>query len=87
MYPRTQVIGFDLEDTPHTLSTPLNYQFQRGNLLNGLPFAAQQFQYVHQRLLVAAIPLDKWPWVIGEALMCHTSRRMAQTRRNGQHLP
>jgi ubiquinone/menaquinone biosynthesis C-methylase UbiE len=65
-YPRTQVIGFDLEDTPRTLSTPLNYQFQRGNLLNGLPFAAQQFQYVHQRLLVAAIPLDKWPWVIGE---------------------
>ncbi|HYU75449.1 MAG TPA: class I SAM-dependent methyltransferase, partial [Ktedonobacteraceae bacterium] len=29
-------------------------------------FAAQQFHYVHQRFLVAAIPLDKWPWVIGE---------------------
>jgi|ERR1019366_8596813 ubiquinone/menaquinone biosynthesis C-methylase UbiE len=65
-YPRTQVIGFDLEDTPRTLSTPLNYQFQCGNLLHGLPFAAQQFHYIHQRLLVAAIPVDKWPWVIEE---------------------
>jgi ubiquinone/menaquinone biosynthesis C-methylase UbiE len=65
-YPQAQVVGFDLEDIPRTVSTPLNYQFYRGNLLNGLPFPAQQFHYVHQRLLVAAIPLDKWPWVIGE---------------------
>ena len=65
-YPLAQVIGFDLEDMPPTSSTPLNYQFQQGNLLNGLPFPAQQFQYVHQRLLVAAIPLDIWPWVISE---------------------
>jgi ubiquinone/menaquinone biosynthesis C-methylase UbiE len=65
-YPQTHVAGFDLEDIPRTVSTPLNYQFYRGNLFNGLPFADQQFHYVHQRLLVAAIPLDKWPWVIGE---------------------
>ncbi len=65
-YPQTRVVGFDLEDIPRTMSTPLNYQFYRGNLFNGLPFAAQQFHYVHQRLLVAAIPLKKWSWVIGE---------------------
>ncbi len=58
-YPQAHVGGFDLEDIPRTVSTPLNYQFSRGNVLGGLPFAAQHFQYVHQRLLVAAIPLDK----------------------------
>jgi ubiquinone/menaquinone biosynthesis C-methylase UbiE len=65
-YPQTQVVGFDVEDTPHKVSPPPNYQFYQGNLLDGLPFAAQQFHYVHQRLLVAAIPLDKWFWVMGE---------------------
>jgi SAM-dependent methyltransferase len=65
-YQQTQVIGFDLEDVPRTASMPLNYHFQRGNLLDGLPFAAQQFQYVHQRVLVAGIPLEKWPFVVEE---------------------
>jgi SAM-dependent methyltransferase len=65
-YPRIQVCGFDLEDVPPMVSTPLNYQFSRGNLLHGLPFAANSFQYTHQRLLVAAIPLDAWPCVVEE---------------------
>jgi ubiquinone/menaquinone biosynthesis C-methylase UbiE len=65
-YPKTQVCGFDLEDVPRTSPTPPNYQFYGGNLLNGLPFTAHSFQYVHQRLLVAAIPLEKWPVVMGE---------------------
>ena len=65
-YPRTQVMGFDLENVPRTPSMPLNYQFYQGNVLTGLPFAAQQFQYVHQRLLVAGIPFQEWPFVVGE---------------------
>lgn len=65
-YPNIQVIGFDLEDVARTSSTPLNYQFSGGNLLGGLPFAARSFQYVHQRLLVAGIPLERWPFVVGE---------------------
>jgi hypothetical protein len=65
-YPQARVTGLDLEDIPRSTSTPLNYQFQRGNLLTGLPFADHSFDYVHQRLLVAAIPQDKWSWVIRE---------------------
>lgn len=34
--------------------------------LKGLPFPDQQFDYVHQRLLVAAIPAANWPEVIHE---------------------
>lgn len=65
-YPKTHVIGLDLEDVPRTASTPLNYQFYRGNVLHGLPFPSHTFQYVHQRLLVAAIPRDAWSFVLGE---------------------
>lgn len=65
-YPHTSVCGLDLENVPRTISMPLNYQFHQGNLLLGLPFAAQQFHYVHQRVLVAGIPFDKWPYVLGE---------------------
>jgi SAM-dependent methyltransferase len=65
-YPKTQVIGFDLESAPQNVSAPLNYQFHQGNVLKSLPFASHMFQYVHQRFLVAGIPLDKWPWVVGE---------------------
>lgn len=65
-YPSTSVIGFDLEDVPRTISTPLNAHFQQGNVLDGLPFATQQFSYVHQRLLVAGIPVAQWSFVIGE---------------------
>jgi ubiquinone/menaquinone biosynthesis C-methylase UbiE len=65
-YPQTQIIGFDLEGISRMVPTSPNYQFCQGNLLDGLPFATQQFHYVHQRLLVAAIPLDKWLWVVRE---------------------
>ena len=65
-YPQTQVVGFDLENVPRSASMPLNDHFQRGNVLTGLPFAAQQFQYTHQRLLVAGVPRERWPFVVGE---------------------
>jgi SAM-dependent methyltransferase len=65
-YPKTQVVGFDLEAVESAAPAPPNYQFYRGNLLNGLPFTAGSFHYVHQRLLVAAIPWAMWPPVVQE---------------------
>ncbi len=65
-YPKTQVIGFDLEEIESPSPAPPNYQFYQGNLLNGLPFTASSFHYVHQRLLVAAIPWQKWPGIVRE---------------------
>ncbi len=65
-YPQTQVIGFDLEDVPRSTIPPANYHFVQGNVLHGLPFADHTFTYVHQRLLVAGLPLDIWPWEMEE---------------------
>ncbi|WP_376797466.1 class I SAM-dependent methyltransferase [Thermogemmatispora sp.] len=65
LYPLTHVTGFDLEQAKATTSPP-NYHFVQGDLLKGLPFAEQTFVYTHQRLLVAAIPLQQWPRVVRE---------------------
>jgi len=57
-FPQAQVIGFDLEAGKQA-AVP-NFQFVAGNVLEGLPFADESFDYVHQRLLVTALPLTAW---------------------------
>ncbi len=66
--PHAQVVGLDLEQTRQILLPGVadNYRFVQGNLLSGLPFANQSFDYVHQRFLVAGLPAKQWPFVIGE---------------------
>ncbi len=75
-WPEANVVGVDL--TPpqvdaqsrigHTQPDrrPENYTFVIGNVLQGLPFADNTFDFVHQRLLYAAIPRPQWPEVIAE---------------------
>src|SRR5579884_3366066 len=49
--PGALVVGFDLV---------------RGNLLQGLPFQDGVFDFVHQRFLMAGIPVDAWPGTVAE---------------------
>jgi ubiquinone/menaquinone biosynthesis C-methylase UbiE len=74
-FPQAQVTGLDIKIPPpdQQASTgvgvdlrPANYEFLAGNVLEGLPFPDQSFDFVHMRLLVLAIPTDRWPYVIGE---------------------
>jgi ubiquinone/menaquinone biosynthesis C-methylase UbiE len=74
-FPRTRVTGLDVaQPVPdETASTgvgldlrPPNYGFVPGNILEGLPFPDASFDFVHMRLLFAAIPADRWPFVTGE---------------------
>ncbi len=58
-FPEATVIGFDLEQV-RASSVPLNYHFVQGNLLEGLPFAENSFDFVHQRFLWLAVPLNAW---------------------------
>ncbi|RAQ97784.1 class I SAM-dependent methyltransferase [Thermogemmatispora tikiterensis] len=64
LFPEAHLIGFDLNLPPASPSFPPNCTFRQGNLLDGLPFAAGSFDFVHQRLLVFALPADRWPLVI-----------------------
>ena len=70
-FPGARVIGLDLV-SPATDSHglpgthPLNYEFRTGNILEGLDFPDGTFDFVHQRLLIGAIPAERWPGVVAE---------------------
>ena len=68
-FPEANVIGLDI--TTHTTdeqqaSQPTNYLFVQGNILDGLAFADASFDYTHMRLMMAALPLDRWQDVVNE---------------------
>lgn len=74
-FPSARVVGLDLVapavDEQVTLGhgldlRPSNYTFTPGNVLEGLPFPDGSFDFVHQRLLITAIPKDRWSAVITE---------------------
>lgn len=64
-FPHAQVVGFDIE-APLPLNSPRNYYRVQGSLLQPLPFADGSFEYVHQRLMWAAIPARFWRSVVAE---------------------
>lgn len=65
-FPQAQIIGVDiaLSSLPHLL--PGTCLFSQADILQGLPFPDQQFDFAHQRLLVFAIPAPRWPDVVRE---------------------
>ncbi len=72
-FPAASVFGLDLEPprplssaASTTSSPPPNYHFVQGNVLQGLPFPDDSFDFTHQRLLIGAIPAQDWPRVVQE---------------------
>jgi SAM-dependent methyltransferase len=63
-FPAALVAGIDVR--PGKDDRPPNFGFVRGDLLRGLPFADGAFDFVHQRLLVPAIPLSAWAGLVAE---------------------
>lgn len=76
VFPSANVLGLDLNAPPvdeHAEAggeemRPPNYGFVPGNILEGLPFADASFDFVHMRLLVLALPHDRWPFVVNELI-------------------
>jgi SAM-dependent methyltransferase len=60
--PGTHVVGLDL--VPGKPRRPPGYHAVRGNLLQGLPFVDDRFDFVHQRLLFLAVPVAAWPALV-----------------------
>lgn len=66
------VIGLDLHDPDEErqggqrAKHPENYAFVSGNVLDGLPFIDDCFDFVHMRGLAAALPADRWQDVANE---------------------
>ncbi len=53
-------IGYGLQYKPQ------NYTFLEGDALKPLPFPDNTFDFTHQRLLIGAVPMGKWPEIIQE---------------------
>ncbi len=64
--PTSLVMGVDLDTFLFKPDPPDNCLLRAGNVLTSLPFPDQMFDYTHQRLLVLAIPAERWPGVIRE---------------------
>jgi ubiquinone/menaquinone biosynthesis C-methylase UbiE len=71
-FPTANVVGVDLvtaavdTDAEKQMQKgldirPDNYTFVTANILERLPFPGMSFDFVHQRLLVGAIPAVRWP--------------------------
>jgi ubiquinone/menaquinone biosynthesis C-methylase UbiE len=73
VFPRANVVGIDLvtpaNDANKTTEAarPANYVFVQANVLDGLPFADNSFDFVHERLLVFGIPTARWADLYHEA--------------------
>ena len=65
-YPNAVITGIDISPIQPSQIKPKNFIFIQGNIFDGLPFADDSFDFVFQRLMVGAIPKDKWPFVIKE---------------------
>ncbi|WP_081838347.1 class I SAM-dependent methyltransferase [Thermogemmatispora carboxidivorans] len=65
-FPQARVYGIDLEWSTPSQKLPPNVSFLQGNVLQGLPFPAHTFDYVHQRLLAMGIPAKSWPFLLQE---------------------
>jgi SAM-dependent methyltransferase len=65
-FPEALSVGLDL--VPSKRERPARYRWVRANLLEGLPFADDVFDFVHQRLLAVAVPLARWPDTVAEVV-------------------
>ncbi|KAI8371675.1 S-adenosyl-L-methionine-dependent methyltransferase [Radiomyces spectabilis] len=67
-YPECQIYGVDMSDIFPEAIRPPNTHFMQANVLEGLPFEDNTFDFVQARLLVAALKVEQWPLVIKEYL-------------------
>lgn len=68
LFPQAHIVGVDISAASLGYPCSSSCTFCLADVLKGLPFPEQQFEYVHQRLLVAAIPAVNWPAVIRELI-------------------
>jgi len=64
---QADLVGVDLTPLDQEATAfPPNCHFQTGNVLEGLPFEDNSFDFVHQRFLIFAIPHPGWPHLVKE---------------------
>ncbi|CAG8520408.1 23509_t:CDS:2 [Cetraspora pellucida] len=65
-YPTVDIIGIDISPHQPSQIKPGNFTFIKANILEGLPFEDNTFDYVFQRFMSYAYTKDEWPRAIDE---------------------
>ncbi|CAI2182741.1 7052_t:CDS:2 [Funneliformis geosporum] len=65
-YPKAKITGVDISPVQPSIIKPKNVTFIQADILEGLSFADETFDFVFQRFLTGSIPKDKWLSVIKE---------------------
>ncbi|KAF0511297.1 S-adenosyl-L-methionine-dependent methyltransferase [Gigaspora margarita] len=65
-YPSIEVVGLDISSHQPTYIKPKNFSFIKANVLEGIPFEDNTFDFVFQRYLVFGYPKEKWPFIMNE---------------------
>jgi ubiquinone/menaquinone biosynthesis C-methylase UbiE len=69
-FPSSSFHGIDMtaHDFSNTAEKLANFEFTVGNLLEGLPFEDNTFDYIYQRLLFLGLNDEGWATVLNELL-------------------
>ncbi|CAG8675503.1 26090_t:CDS:2 [Dentiscutata erythropus] len=65
-YPLIEVVELDVSPYQTKQIKPKNFTFVKANATEGLPFDDNTFDFIFQRYLTAAVPKEKWPYLINE---------------------
>lgn len=72
LFPQANVVGLDITppptETSQTGARPENFSFIQANMMESLPFADNSFDFVHQRLVIVALPTNRWVSQVRELL-------------------
>ncbi|CAG8604128.1 548_t:CDS:2 [Dentiscutata erythropus] len=65
-YPLVEFVGLDISPLQPTQIKPKNFKFVKANVLEGLPFEDNTFDFVFQRYMFTGCTKEKWPYLINE---------------------
>jgi ubiquinone/menaquinone biosynthesis C-methylase UbiE len=64
--PNAEITGIDLSPIFPTSIKPRNCSFEQCNIIDGLPFPDNHFDFVFQRFLVAGLTPENWSFILKE---------------------
>lgn len=65
-FPDCEFVGIDMCPVFPTNIRPPNVTFQHGNVLEGLPFEDESFDFINLRFFMLALKRDQWAIVMKE---------------------
>jgi hypothetical protein len=65
-FPEAQCVGVDISAVQPSEIIPPNCRFDVIDVLQGLPYADESFDFVHVRFLEMGIPTYEWPFLLDE---------------------